>query len=260
MRSYQKLFALLFFVGALAFVATAQDDDFGGAFQDPADGGAQFDASQLGGDNPQLQQEMIEMQRTKLWGCYFLTKNKLYSMNKEISQVAVGKTGDALLKRMTVDIMQRCMSNIQPEEAQRVLDTFVKADFRIEDWDQIHNFNLQEYQGEEVRTELGAEEKMVYEYYTKIDENVRNQWEEQAEKEDVERRRKVDYEPKIGGLSLKETSFGTKFLYTLIVLGLIAVVFLFAYRRLFAAGEETPYEKAKRERREKSEKKKVKTN
>lgn len=62
----------------------------------------------------------MEIQRTKLWGCYFLTKNKLYSLNKEISQVAVGKTGEALLKRMTADIMGRCISNIQPEQAQRV--------------------------------------------------------------------------------------------------------------------------------------------
>lgn len=68
-----------------------------------------------------VQQEMIEMQRTKLWACYFLTRNRLYSKSQELTDlVSGGKNGEALFKRMTTDVMKSCLGTVQPDEAQQV--------------------------------------------------------------------------------------------------------------------------------------------
>lgn len=61
----------------------------------------------------------------------------------------------------------------------------------------------------------------------KIDETVRNQWEEQAEKEEGQRRKNVDFEPKLGGFSLKNTSPFVKSLYLMAVSAGIIGIFFF---------------------------------
>jgi len=78
----------------------------------------------------------------------------------------------------------------------------------------------------------------------------------------------MDYEPQIGGISLKGTSPFVKMVYTLIVAAVIIIIFFIgryfkieilnypiAYKKLFST-EETPYEKVKRQ---KLEKRKTKT-
>jgi cell division protein FtsL len=198
---------------------------------------------------------MIEAQRAKLWGCYFLTRSKLFSASNTIGKLLSGTKGEALFKRITTDLMKNCLNKIQPADSENVFKTLNNEDFNIDNYNHLLGFNAASYEGDNVKTELEADEKFIHEYYTKIDDSFREQREEQAEKEDKARRQKMDYEPQIGGLSLKETSPFVKLVYTAVVAGTIIVIFLFAYKKLFTS-EETPYEKLKRQ---KAEKKKAKT-
>jgi len=67
------------------------------------------------------QKAMIEAQRAKLWGCYFLTKSKLFSKSDNIGKLVSGSNGEALFKRITTDLMKNCLNKIQPADSEKVL-------------------------------------------------------------------------------------------------------------------------------------------
>jgi len=246
-RSY-KFFALFLIISALAMMTYAQGADDTQGAQDEGPQG-EVDPTQF--YDPEFIKQQQEIQRGKLWGCYFLARNKLFSKADDIGKLFTGNKGESLFRRMATDIMKRCLERVQPEESQKILSSLNEQGFNIDDWNHIHGFDIENYKSENVKLDLDADEKFIYEYYQKIDESVKSHFEEQADKEETaKRRQKLDYEPHIGGISLKETSPFVKSLYTITVVGSILVLFFFAYKKLFA-NHETPYEKIKRERLEK---------
>jgi len=245
MTGSQKFLAIFLIGFVFAAVVAGQDniqdlkDQF--AARDDSQGGFQQDLTL------EQQEEMMQAQRNKFWGCYFLTNARLYSKKKELQELFSGNKAEAYSKRVITDLMKSCLTKLQPHDSAKAMHEMRQEDFNIENWDHIVPLNIADYRGENVRLDLEAEEKYVYEYYTKMDENYRDQQEEQAEKQEKGRKQKLDYEPQIGGLSLKETSPFVKAVYTAGVLGLIAVVFFIAYKKLFSS-EESPYERIKREK------------
>jgi hypothetical protein len=90
-------------------------DQFGG------DAGGDFEGGQGFGDQ-QMNQEYIEAQRNKLWGCFFLAKHKLYSVNNELQEIFT-KSKDksqTVYKKIIGELFEKCISKIQVEEGQKV--------------------------------------------------------------------------------------------------------------------------------------------
>ena len=71
------------------------------------------------------QRAMIEAQKAKLWGCYFLTKSKIFSKSDNMGKLFSGKNGEALFKRISTDLMKNCLNTIQPEDSERVRTYFL---------------------------------------------------------------------------------------------------------------------------------------
>lgn len=253
-RSYKlsALFLILSLLVVFAYAQAGQADQGNFDAQNPGDAAAGDDVDPTQFYDPEFIKQQQESQRTKLWGCYFLAKNRLFSKAEDLGKLMAGNKGEALFKRMAVDIMKRCMERIDIPLSQKILSGAVTDEnLNAPEYQQVHGFNVEDYKGEDVKLDLEGDEKFIYEYYQKIDESVRNHWEEQADKEEsAKRRQRLDYEPHIGGLSLKGTSPFVKTMYTGAVIGTIAVLFFLAYKKLFATSE-TPYEKLKRERAEK---------
>ena len=70
--------------------------------------------------DPEYIQQQQEAQRSKLWGCYFLAKNRLFSRAEDLGKLMAGNKGEALFKRMAVDIMKRCLERIDVPLSQKV--------------------------------------------------------------------------------------------------------------------------------------------
>jgi len=83
-----------------------------------AAGSDQVDPTQF--YDPEYIQQQQEAQRSKLWGCYFLAKNRLFSRAEDLGKLMAGNKGEALFKRMAVDIMKRCLERIDVPLSQKV--------------------------------------------------------------------------------------------------------------------------------------------
>jgi len=207
--------------------------------------------------------EYIEQQRNKLWGCFFLTKHKLYAITGEMQEV-MGKYKDEstkLYKKIVGDVFEKCIMNVQPEEGAKILESMSSREFKVEDWDYLHEFKLQKYEDpSKVELKLSADQEVFLNYFDEMDKQIKEKYGNEQQPEDDEAvftRGKADFEPKIGGFSLKEVSTSTKALYAVIILGTIGGIFYLAYNKLFQTVE-SPYEKQKRAKKEKKEKKAAK--
>ena len=86
--------------------------------QNTGDAADQVDPTQF--YDPEYIQQQQEAQRTKLWGCYFLAKNRLFSKAEDLGKLMAGNKGEQLFKRMAVDIMKRCLDRIDVPLSQKV--------------------------------------------------------------------------------------------------------------------------------------------
>ena len=96
-----------------------QDNLDAAQFGDAAPGDAQDDPTQF--YDPEFIKQQQEAQRTKLWGCYFLAKNRLFSKAEDLGKLMAGNKGEALFARMATDIMKRCLERIDIPLSQKVL-------------------------------------------------------------------------------------------------------------------------------------------
>jgi len=248
----QKLLIALVLAFAFISLVSTQDD---ASAQNDEDLSQFLHDSQIPHDSidPEQQQAMIEGQRMKLWGCFYLVKSKLYKLSKELGALFQGKRGDAYYKRIITDVMGKCLNTLEQRDATQVFSALNSEDFNVDNFNKFVGFNVEDYNKEGVSLELEESEKFVYEYYHQLEEQFKNQQEEaqeKAEKEEKARKQQFDYEPHIGGLSLKDASPTVKMIYAILVFGSITGIFFFAYKKLFS-NEETAYDKIKKQKQEK---------
>jgi len=76
-----------------------------------------------------------------------------------------------------------------------------------------------------------------------------------TEDEDIYAKKNIDIEPKIGGISMKNTPATFRYMYVGAIFALVGLGLYIALKRLFNP-EVTPYEKAQLEKKEKRKKQK----
>lgn len=255
---------IAFFIATLLISSHAQDADDQPQV-DELQGGAQFQGQDgFQGQDPQMDEAFIENQRTKLWSCFFLTKHKLYALNPEL-QGAFAEAKDVAPKvynKIIGLLFTGCVLQVQVEEGQQILATLQEKEFDLSTWDHLfNNFDVERFKDpQNVDSTLDPNESMFVEYFNKMDEQIREKYGSQ-DGEGGQRDsgyenlfgRRMDTEPKIGGLSFANMSSTTKLVYLAIIGAIIAAVFYYAYTQLFAE-KESAYEKAKKARKEKEKK------
>ncbi len=116
--------------------------------------------------DPEYIQQQQEAQRSKLWGCYFLAKNRLFSKADDLGKLMSGTKGEALFKRMAVDVMKRCLDRIDVPLSQKILQGLTEETMNTPEFEQLHGFNIEDYKREDVKLDLEGDEKFIYEYYS----------------------------------------------------------------------------------------------
>jgi hypothetical protein len=85
-----------------------------------------------GQDAPEMSQEFIEQQRTKIWSCYFLTKHTVHQMSDQIKplfKAAESKAQD-FYKKMLSEIFERCVVQVSVEDGTKVFYTTIISSLR----------------------------------------------------------------------------------------------------------------------------------
>lgn len=77
-----------------------------------------------------------------------------------------GTKGEALFKRMAVDVMKRCLDRIDVPLSQKILQGLTEETMNTPEFEQLHGFNIEDYKREDVKLDLEGDEKFIYEYYS----------------------------------------------------------------------------------------------
>jgi len=121
----------------------------------------------------------------------------------------------------------------------------------LDNWEHLHNFNADNYKASDVDLDLSPEQERLVELVEEFDKQMKDKYgdAEGAEDTDGGPRKPLDIEPKIGGLSLKNTSTSVKFIYLLVIFGIIGLVIYLAFGKLFTPTLSV-YEQKKAEKQE----------
>jgi len=228
---------------------------------DIEDGESGFQDQGIDGDQPHYtddQQETI-IQRNKLIACIILSRHKFNDINDELGIVLKqSSASQSLYKKMLGDFMLHCFFTIRTDESEKLFDDIQNKKLELENWEHLHNFNLDRYKGT-VELELSPEQERLVELVEEFDKQMREKYGEQQqsteEDQDIYAKKNIDIEPKIGGISMKNTPATFRYIYIGAIFALVGLGLYIALKRLFNP-EVTPYEKAQLEKKEKRKTKK----
>lgn len=71
-------------------------------------------------------EEQMEEQRNKLWGCFFMTKQKIFSENNQLQEIvsAAQENSQKIYKKILAEQFESCVNQIQVEESKQVSALF----------------------------------------------------------------------------------------------------------------------------------------
>jgi len=240
MTKLTKILAILF---VLFFVVSKAQYDDGG--QPPAgddDGQGQYTSDQ---------QETV-IQRNKLIACIILSRHKFNDINDELGVVLrQSSASQSLYKKMLGDFMLHCFFTIRTDESEKLFEDIQNKKLDLENWEHLHNFNLDRYRGT-TELELSPEQERLVELVEEFDKQMREKYGEEqqsTEDEDTYAKKNIDIEPKIGGISLKNTPQTFKLMYIVGGFGLVGLGLYLALKKLFNP-EVSVYEKVRQEKKE----------
>jgi hypothetical protein len=244
MSKFTKVLAVLVILSFV--VANAQAD-----FEDAPQGDF--------GDDGEFQRTNVEeettIQRNKLIACIVLSRHVFNDINNELSAtLRQHSASQSLYKKMLGDFMLHCFFTVTVEESTKFFEVIQNKELNLAEWEHLHNFNLDRYKGEDLELELSPEQERLVELVEEFDKQMRDKYGEQApdaddSDQDYYSKKNIDIEPKIGGLSLKNTGTSFRLAYVAIIVAIIGGGLFFALKKLFTP-ELTPYEKVKMQKQE----------
>jgi len=102
--------------------------------------------------------------------------------------------------------MLHCFFTIRTDESEKLFEDIQNKKLDLENWEHLHNFNLDRYRGT-TELELSPEQERLVELVEEFDKQMREKYGEEqqsTEDEDTYAKKNIDIEPKIGGISLKK--------------------------------------------------------
>jgi ABC-type uncharacterized transport system substrate-binding protein len=251
MSKYMKIVLALFFVFALVAHAQKGHDDEGtgaaGAAGDQNDG--EYHPMPGGNEEEQIRQ------RNKLMSCIVLSRHYFSSINQDLSNtLRASPSGQQLYKKMLGDFMLHCFFTVRHDEAQEFFSDLQNKTFVLANWEHLHNFDLGRYQGD-VDIDLSPEQERLVELVDEFDKQMKEKYGDDqsgssAEEEYYASNKKLDYEPKLGGFSMKNIPSSFRMLFVTGFIVLIGVGFFLAMKKLFTP-EVSAYEKKRQEVKDK---------
>lgn len=245
MDKYIRILLALFFVFAL--VAYAQNDAGDDVDGDQAD----TEYHPLPGGN---EEEQIR-QRNKLMACIVLSRHYFSSINQDLStHLKQSPAPQQLYKKMLGDFMLHCFFTVNHIEAQEFFEHLQNKTFELRNWEHLHNFDLGRYDAD-TDIDLNPEQERLVELVDEFDKQMREKYGDQGagpgtEEENYQPNKKFDYEPKIGGFSMKNLPTSFRTIYVTAIVVAIGVGLFFALKKLLTP-EISPYEKKRQEIKEK---------
>jgi len=210
------------------------------------------------GDDGQFQhtndEQETTIQRNKLIACIVLSRHKFNDINNELSAtLRQHPNSQSLYKKMLGDFMLKCFFSISVEESEKFFEVIQNKQLDLDEWEHLHDFNLANYK-DTTELDLSPEQERLVELVEEFDKQMKDKYGDQSgtaddSDEDYYAKKNIDIEPKIGGISLKNTGSSVKLAYVAIIVAIIGGGLFFALKKLFTP-ELTPYEKIKIQKQE----------